>query len=342
MKLSTMASAALAALLAAAMPAAAQNHHYTIGLSNGWVGSEWRTQMIDEAVAAAKAWKARGVDVDVIAQSKTEDVQAQIADIRNFVNQGVSAVIVNPNSPTAFNPVFAQAKTAGILVFATDGEVSSKNATFVGIDQKDWAASSAKWLAEQLHGKGGILMLNGIAGHPANQARVAGATGVFASNPGIKVLNSANGDWDEAKAQQVMKTLLATYPSLDGVWTQDGMAEGAWRAITEAGKDKIPATGELRASFVRQWMKNGWTTAAAINPPGCMANAVNVAVMMLEGGKLRQDVEAGPNGNALYLPTVLVTGQNLPEYAKQLEGKPDYTYITEELPLDELKHRFFQ
>ncbi|MEH6452403.1 MAG: hypothetical protein V7782_05100, partial [Psychromonas sp.] len=29
---------------------------FTIGLSNGWVGSEWRTQMIEEAEIAAKAW----------------------------------------------------------------------------------------------------------------------------------------------------------------------------------------------------------------------------------------------------------------------------------------------
>ncbi len=27
-----------------------------IGLSNGWVGSEWRTQMISEAEEMAKAW----------------------------------------------------------------------------------------------------------------------------------------------------------------------------------------------------------------------------------------------------------------------------------------------
>ena len=30
---------------------------FTIGLSNGWVGSEWRTQMIDEAKEAAAKWQ---------------------------------------------------------------------------------------------------------------------------------------------------------------------------------------------------------------------------------------------------------------------------------------------
>ena len=338
--------AALAVSTALATPAfapqaLAQSHKYTIGLSNGWVGSEWRTQMVEEAQAAA-AWKARGVDVEVVVQSKTEDVQQQIADVKNFINQGVSAIVVNPNSPTAFSPTFAQAKKAGILVFAADGEVASKDATFVGIDQKEWASTSAEWLAKQLGGKGNIVTINGIAGHPANQARVAGYKATFAKYPGIKVLNEANGDWDEAKAQQVTKTLLATYPDLQGVWTQDGQASGVWRAMVDAKRTAIPTTGELRASFVHDWQANKWNSAVSINPPGCMAAALNVAVLELEGNKLKAGALGGPNGNALYLPVPLVDNANLDETAKQLAGKPDYAFVTLTLSIDEIKSRFFQ
>ena len=42
---------------------------FKIGLSNGWVGSEWRTQMIEEAQAAAAAWKEKGHNVEVVVQS---------------------------------------------------------------------------------------------------------------------------------------------------------------------------------------------------------------------------------------------------------------------------------
>jgi len=334
--------AVLALSSALAAPAFAQGHHYTIGLSNGWVGSEWRTQMVEEAQAAAVAWKARGVDVDVVVQSKTEDVQQQIADVKNFINQGVSAIIVNPNSPTAFSPTFAQAKKAGILVFAADGEVASKDAVFVGINQKEWASVSAEWLAAQLHGQGNIVTINGIAGHPANQARVAGYKDTFAKYPGIKILNEANGDWDEAKAQQVAKTLLATYPDLQGVWTQDGQASGVWRALVDAKRQSLPATGELRASFVHDWQANNWNSAVSINPPGCMAAALNVAVLELEGNKLKPGTLAGPNGNALYLPVPLISNANLDQATQQIAGKPDYAFVTLTLTPDEIKSRFFQ
>lgn len=64
--------------------------------------------MIDEAEAAAKAWEDQGVHVKTIAQSANVDVPGQIAHVRNFVNQGVDAVINNPNSPTAFDPIIAR------------------------------------------------------------------------------------------------------------------------------------------------------------------------------------------------------------------------------------------
>jgi ribose transport system substrate-binding protein len=146
---------------------------------------------------------------------------------------------------------------------------------------------SARWLVDTLKGKGNIVTINGVAGHPANQARVAGVKDVLAMAPDVKVLNEANADWDSAKAQQVTQTLLATYPNLDGIWTQDGQASGVWTALDAAGKHNLPATGELRASFVRQWADKKWNSAASINPPDCMANALHVAVLMLEGNKLK-------------------------------------------------------
>jgi ribose transport system substrate-binding protein len=333
----------LAATCAAfAVTGAQAAEKYVIGVSNGWVGSEWRTQMVEEAQAAAKAWGEKGVEVELLVQSKNVDVQTQIADVRNFINQGVDAILINPNSPTAFNPVFAQAKKADILVVATDGEVSSKDAYYVGIDQKEWAKKSAKWLADALGGKGEIVTINGVAGHPANQARIAGYQEVFAQYPDIKILNEASGEWDQAISQQTLKVLLATYPEIDGVWVQDGMADGARRAINDAGRTNVLATGEIRASYLKSWKEDGWTSGASVNPPGCMASALNFAVLTLEGGKLKDGALKGQYGNAIYLPIPLISNENLDDALKQVEGKPDYTSVTDVVSPETLKAEFFQ
>jgi len=322
--------------------AGAQAKDLVIGLSNGWVGSEWRTQMIDEAVAAADAWKAKGVTVKTDAQSATVDVPGQIAQLRNFINEGVDAILINPNSPTAFDPIIAQAKQKGILVIATDQEVTSKDALYVGIDQKGWAMKSAEWLAKTLDGKGNIVCINGVAGHPANQARVAGYKEVFAKYPGIKILNEVNADWDEAKGQQAMQNLLATYPDINGVWVQDGMAAGAWRAIVAAGKTNVAATGEVRADFLKLWHENHYNSGASVNPPGVMATALNVAVLKLQGHEFKDGVFKGQYGAAIYIPIPLIDNTNVEKIYDQVKDKPGYFTVTTTVSPDEALTEYFK
>lgn len=338
-RLCTVALATAAAFAATAFSAQAKD--FTIGLSNGWVGSEWRTQMIEEAQAAAAAWKARGVTVRTVVQSANVDVPGQIAHVRNFISQGVDAIIINPNSPTAFDPVFAQAKAANILVISTDAEVSSPDAIYVGIDQKGWAEASAKWLAETLGGKGKVVAINGVAGHPANQMRVAGYREVFSGYAGIEIVNEVNANWDQAQGQQAMQNLLATYPEINGVWVQDGMAAGAWKSIMDAGKTgAIAATGEIRKDFLDIWTASKLTSGASVNPPGVMASALNVAVLMLQGRELKEPAKAGQYGNALYLPIPFIDGKNVAQAHKELAGRPGHYSYTSSLSIVDAEKLF--
>jgi len=333
----------LAAIAAAGLSSTAFGQDsFTIGLSNGFVGSEWRTQMIEEAQAAAEAWGENGVEVEVIVQSGNVDVQGQIGHIRNFINQGVDAIIINPQSPTAFDPVFAQAAAAGILVIATDAEVSSPDAIYGGIEQREYGVQAAEWLVETLGGEGNVVTIDGIAGNPANEARVAGYEEVFAQHEGINVLNQANANWDQAQGQQVMQNLLATYPDIDGVLVQDGMADGAWRAIEAAGRtEDIAATGEIRRDFLVRWQEQGLNSAASVNPPGVMASALNVAVLALQGNEFREDVFTGQYGNAIYIPIPFVDNDNLAENVAASEGQPGYWSVTEVVTPEEAQE-FFQ
>src|SRR5699024_1225431 len=309
--------------------------------SNGWVGSEWRTQMVDEAIAAAEKWADEGVEVNTIVQSANVDVQGQIAQVRNFMNRGVDAIIIDPNSPTAFDPVFAQAAARGILVISTDAEVSSQDALYVGIDQSEWAAQAARWLAKTLDGKGKIVAINGVAGHPANQMRVAGYHAVFENYPDIEILAEVNADWNQAKGQQAMQNLLATYPDIDGVFVQDGMAAGAWQAIENAGKlHDIAATGEIRVDFLKEWVNKDLNSAASVNPPGVMASALNVAVLKLLGNEFKDGIFEGKYGNAIYLPIPFIDNDNVKEVYASVKDKPGYYSVTDVLSIDEAKQFF--
>ncbi|MGD9739682.1 MAG: substrate-binding domain-containing protein [Bauldia sp.] len=338
MRLVALAAAALSVVSTAA---AAQN--FTIGLSNGWVGSEWRTQMIQEAQAAAAAWAERGVNITLVIQSSDVDVQGQIGAVRNMINDEVNAIIINPNSPTAFDPIFATAAEAGILVIATDAEVSSPDAIYVGIDQTDYGRKGCAWLAETLGGQGNVVAIHGLAGHPANEMRVAGCREALAAAPGITVLAETNANWDQAQGQQTMQTLLATYPQIDGVYVQDGMAAGAWRAIVSAGKTAdIVATGEIRKDFLDLWAAGGYNSGASVNPPGVMASALNVAVLRLLGEEFQDGIFGGVYGNALFLDIPFIDNTNLADAVAAAEGQPGYWSVTSTLSIDDAEAMFFK
>lgn len=304
----TTASSGGTASTAAGGNTGASSGPFTIGISNGFVGSEWRTQMLKDLQDANAEYVKAGLTKELVVESADVDVQGQTQQIRNLINKGVNAIIINPNSQTALNSVIKEAKDAGIVVIAVDQEISAPEAINVVIDQTEWARMSAKWLADQLGGKGNVVVINGIAGHPANEARYNGVKEVFAQYPDIKVLNEVNANWDQATGQQKMADVLASQPNIDGVWSQDGMAQGALQALVAANPDKYPVmAGEARAGYMQLWdqvlkTKPDFKSYGVVNPPGVGASGLHVAVQLLQGKQFKDGTLKGPYNNSLYVP----------------------------------------
>ncbi len=320
---------------------------FTIGVSNPFVGSEWRSQMIKDLQEVNAEYMAQGITNELIIESYDTDVQGQIQQIRNLMNKGVDAIIVNPSDAAGLNAVLQEAIDAGILVVSVDQEVSAKGAINVAIDQAEWARISARWLVEKLGGKGNVVMINGITGHPANEARVKAATEVF-QQAGINILNSVEGKWDQATGQQKMADMLAAYPNIDGVWAQDGVALGALRAVQAANPAKWPVmVGEARAGYLQAWKevlqtKPDFESIGVINPPGQCATGLRVAVKLLQGKKLRSDILKGAAGNTIYVPIPgIVTKRNFDTIYETVKDKSDW-YTLDSILSDAEVDAFFE
>ncbi len=301
---------------------AAPDGGFTIGVSNGFTASEWRTQMIDNLEEAFEEYQEQGLVEDLIIENDDVDEAGQIEQIRNLVNAGVDAIIINPNSPDALNAAFDEAAAEGVLIYAVDQAVTSESVTNVVIDQGEWAQISAEWLADEVGEGGEIVMVNGIAGHPANEARVSGATSVF-DEAGVEVVAEANADWSQAEGQTVMQELLSQYgDQIDGVWAQDGTAEGVLRALIDEDRLDLTTTGEARAGYLRLWDENDVDTIGVINPPGVGVTAMRVALQELQGGTI--DEGQLTDGNTLLLPLPEhFTNETLDEALERAEDEPD-------------------
>jgi ribose transport system substrate-binding protein len=327
----TQAPAQPAATQAPAQPAATQapaqpaGEKMLIGVSNSFVGSEWRAQMIKNMEEVAKE-----LNIELVIESADTDVQGQIQQINNLVNRGVKAIIINPGDQKGLNAALEDAVAQGIVVIAVDQQIGAKGVYNVVIDQKEWAKTSMKWVADKMGGKGNLTLIEGFVGHPANEDRMAGVDEVLKDYPNIKVVGRDTGQWDPATAQKVAANFLASIPDINGMWTQDGMAEGQLLALKAANPATWPVVaGEARASFLRTWKKTigehpGFETIGVVNPPGVGADGLRIAYLLLQGKKLDTSKVTGPFGNSLYMPIPgAVTNENLDEWLGKIEGQPD-------------------
>ena len=320
---------------------------FTIGISNPFISSEYRTQMIAELQEVNKEYMDKGITNELVIESADTDVAGQIQQLQNLMAKNVDAILVNPGDVSGLNATLQEAVDKGIIVISVDQELNVPNVYNVGIDQKEWAKTSAKWLADKLGGKGNIVEIEGFPGHPANVARMEGVDEVFKDFPDIKVLAKDTGKWDEATGQQVMSNFLSAYPNLDGYWTQDGMAIGALQAVMAANPAKWPqGVGEGRCQYLKLWqeavsMNPDFDSIAVANHPGVSPTGLRIAVNMLMGKKVDTSKLGGVNGLSFVIPlAAVITKDNLDEGLKMCEGKPD-AYLLDNIMTDEEVQQYF-
>jgi ribose transport system substrate-binding protein len=320
---------------------------FTIGISNPFISSEYRTQMIAELQTVNAEYMGMGITNELVIENADTDNAGQIQQLQNLMAKKVDAILVNPGDVTALNATLEEAVNKGIIVISVDQALDAKGVYFVGIDQKEWAKTSAQWLADKLGGKGNIVEIEGFPGHPANIARMAGVDEVLAKYPDIHVLAKDTGKWDEATGQQVMSTFLTSYPKLDGYWTQDGMAIGAFQAVLSANPTKWPQlVGEGRCQFLKLWSDRlkvdpTFETIAVANPPGVSPTGLRIAVNMLLGKKLDTTKLGGPNHAYFTIPVpVVVTKDNFAEVYATCSNKPA-TYLLDGIMTDDEVQQYF-
>lgn len=273
------------ALAGAGNAAHAQRAHastYTVGIANNLLGNGWREEMVCSARVQAATSK---TPVKVLVQENQGNTALLISQIRNLISQGVNALIVDPPDATSLNGVIHQATQRGVKVVIVDQLVTSPDAWQVENDQVAYGRLGMAWLARQLHGKGNVVLLQGIAGAPADTDRYTGIQQALKEYPGIKVVAKPYTGWQFAPAATDMTNLLNSNQKIDGVWTS-GIDYTVVNAFKTAGKPYVPVVGADNNGFVQQIISlhaKGFDGAAVTNPSTIGGAGMRIALDLLSG-----------------------------------------------------------
>ena len=206
----------------------------TVGFAQTGSESGWRsanTESLKAALSEENGFK-------LIFNAADNKQEAQIAAVRNFINQGVDAIVIAPITVDGWDDVLTEAKDAGIPVILEDRTVSASEdlyASWVGLDFEQEGRTAGEWAVENADGSN-LVILEGTTGSSAALDRATGF-GDAIKGSSITVLDSQTGDFTRDGGKKVMEGFLQKYgDDIDLLFAHnDDMGLGALDAIEAAG-----------------------------------------------------------------------------------------------------------
>jgi ribose transport system substrate-binding protein len=256
------------------------------------------------------------LDVEIVAIDAENVAAKQMSIVEDFISKGVEGVLMSPIGTDALVPAVESLNRAGIPIATVDRKVSGGVVlVHVGADNVEGGRVAARYLLEQLGGRGGVLELEGTPGASPAIDRKAGFDEIIATSD-IKILVSQTAKFERATGQSVMENLLQVHKDFQGVFAaNDEMVLGSIEAIEAAGVDtsKIILVGYDAIPDALNYIKDGRLDATIEQFPGEQAKqSLRYLVEYIREGK-------NPPSTEVYITPVAITIENLDDAEHKVE-----------------------
>ena len=200
------------------------------------------------AVKAEQELGAQGIKVNLFWKGplREDDRDQQIQVVENFTSRQVSGMVLAPLDSHALVAPVAIAAQAGVPTVVIDSELKSdKQLSFIATDNFKGGQMAGEFLAEQLGGKGNIILLRYQVGSASTEAREKGFLDALQKHPGLKLISSDQyAGVTRETAYQASQNLLNRFErEVNGVFCPN---ETVTIAMTKALRDIGRAAGEVK------------------------------------------------------------------------------------------------
>lgn len=260
-----------------------------------------------------------GVDIIWKGPLKENDRAQQISIVEQFVEEGVSGIVLAPLDNTALQRPVAAAvsKKIPVVIFdsALKGEAGKDFVSFVATDNLKGGMLGGDYLAKLLNGKGNIVLLRYQVGSASTMEREQGFLEAIKKNPGLKMLvenRYAGATAGEAKTAAM--NIIDQIKMANGVFApNESSTFGLLLALRQnnlAGKVKF--VGFDTSPPLIEALRDGEIDALVAQDPTLMGyEAVKTLVAHIQGKPVPRAIDTGVR---------LITRENLnsPEIKKLL------------------------
>ena len=253
---------------------------------------------------AEEAGEELGVTVEEVGPD-TASPDAQVPFINTAAQQGVGALVVSANDPTAIGDALEEARSAGtkVVTFDSDTEPQFRDVFVNQASPEGIADKQLELVAEQIGGKGEIAILSASANATNQNTWIGLMEEKIASDyPDIELVETVYGDDDDQTSFDKTAALLQSHPDLKGIIspTTVGIAAAARYVSTSDAKGKVAVTGLGTPNQMREYVEDGTVEAFALwNPTDLGYLATQAAAALASGditGEEGDTFEAGRLG----------------------------------------------
>ena len=268
---------------------------------------------------AQAAGKEAGVEIIWKGPLKENDRAQQIAIVEQFVQEGVSGIVLAPLDNTALQRPVAAAlgKRIPVVIFdsALKGEAGKDFVSFVATDNKKGGMLGGEHLSKLLNGKGKIVLLRYQVGSASTQEREDGFVAAMSKNPGLKmIVENRYAGATAGEAKTAAMNIIDKLKEADGVFApNESSTFGMLLALRQnnlAGKIKFVGF-DTSPPLIEALQKGEIDALVAQDPTKMGYEGVKTLVASIQGKQVPKTVDTGVR---------LITRENLntPEIKKLL------------------------
>ena len=279
-RLSALAGVALMATLSLAACGSSDSEGSTEGGSGGDGGGSSSITMIPKALGnpyfdastegAKRAADEFGGSLDEVGPTGDAGPDSQVEFIQTATQQGVGALVISANDPSALCDSIEQAQEVDIKVVTFDSDTECRDLFVNQADAQGIADKQVELIADQIGDEGEVAILSAAANATNQNAWIdLMKTNLEENHPNITLVDTVYGDDDDQKSFDETAALLQAHPNLKGIIspTTVGIAAAARYLQDSEYKGKVALTGLGAPSQMKTFVADGTVTEFALWNP---------------------------------------------------------------------------